>query len=87
MSKENVDPKSGGLGADRLSSVDLIVESHRAVREVLLALEKLALPAAANTAALDELRGKAQAARRQLEDADAELDTLRKTLNDSRAPV
>ena len=79
MAQDHLDPKSAGLGADLLSTVDLVTKSHGAVRDVLLALESVTLPDAAG-GALDEFRNKAQVARRVLETLESELDSLRGSL-------
>ncbi len=70
-------PKSAGLGADTANSVDLVIETHKAVRELLLAMESLAPPKGVNPDAFDAFRGKAQVARRRLEDVDADLQSLK----------
>jgi len=67
------DPKSAGLGGDGGSSVDLMLDTHKAVRELLLALEALSPPAGGVTDAFDSLRSQAQIARRRLEDIDSDL--------------
>ena len=85
MAQDHLDPKSAGLGADLLSTVDLVAKSHDAVRDVLLALESVALPDGAG-GALDEFRNKAQVARRALETLESELDSLKGSLT-SRSPA
>ncbi len=80
MAKEHVDPKSAGMGAELLSSVDLVVKSHDAVREVLLSLEAAAAASGNPTDLLDDVRAKAQLARRSLETLAADLGTLRSSL-------
>jgi hypothetical protein len=67
------DPKASGLGAEALTPVQLMMKSHGALRDVLRALEALAPRSDADRAAFDDFRAKAQAARRVLEDVDAEL--------------
>lgn len=71
------DPKAAGLGAEALSPLELMMKSHAALRDVLRALEALTPRSDADHAAFDEFRSKAQAARRVLEDVDAELASAR----------
>jgi hypothetical protein len=85
MARESIDPKSGGFGSDLLTSVDLVKRSHEAVRELLLALEALTPPVGSPSVAFDALRGKAQAARRRLEDVNVELDSIKEALGSRTA--
>jgi hypothetical protein len=72
------DPKLAGMGGDGgSSSVDLMLDTHKTVRELLLALEALSPPAGGVTDAFDSIRSKAQIARRRLEDIDSDLTTAR----------
>jgi hypothetical protein len=87
MAREQVDPKSAGMGAEVLSSVDVVVKSHDAVREVLLALETVASANGNGSDALDDFRSKAQLARRALETLEAELAALKSNLTAGSAPT
>jgi hypothetical protein len=80
MAREQVDPKSAGMGAELLSSVDVVAKSHDAVREVLLSLETVASANGNGSDAMDDFRSKAQLARRALETLAADLSTLKSSL-------
>jgi hypothetical protein len=70
------DPKAGGMGAEAPTSAELMLRSHKALRDVLRALESLPTPAGGG-AAFDDFKSKAQAARRALEDVDADLENAK----------
>jgi hypothetical protein len=67
------DPKAAGMGVDAGSSIDTVIDAHKAVRELLLAMEALPAPAGAPADTFDAFKGQAQVARRRLEDIDADL--------------
>ena len=75
------DPKAAGLGGDAGTSADVVMETHKAVRELLLALESLSPPAGVPADTFDAFRGKAQVARRRLEDIDADVRNLKDTVS------
>lgn len=72
------DPKAGGMGGDGASAADLLIDTHKAVRELLLAMEGMPSVGGSAGEAFDAFRGKAQIARRRLEDIDAELKSQKK---------
>jgi hypothetical protein len=74
--------KPAGLGADVLTSVELVLRGHKAVRELLVALENVK-----PDGALGDIPGRAQTTRREFETVETELARLLTKLKTGSANV